>query len=146
MPAELTRRHFIKQSAVGAAALAAATAIPAVHVRGAQSSTSEPLLRWGIIGTGTRGHKTHVLTLKEMAPQFELIALCDVAQSRASSAWESPRASRRSVTCEAIEAKSQPSSAWARRRRSRSNGSAGGRFARPFAVSSSDLILAIYHV
>ena len=58
------------------------------------------------------------------------IALCEVAQSRASSTCESPRASRRSVTCAAIEAKSQPSSAWARRRRSRSNGSAGGRFAR----------------
>ena len=74
------------------------------------------------------------------------MALCDVAQSRASSTCESPRASRRSVTCAAIEAKSQPSSAWASRRRSRSNGSAGVRFARPFAVSSSDLILAIYHV
>src|SRR5690348_14939500 len=79
---ELSRRHFIKQSAVGAAAIAAASAIPAVHVRAAQSSTSEPLLRWGIIGTGTRGNATHVAALKEMAPEFELIALCDVAESR----------------------------------------------------------------
>ena len=58
------------------------------------------------------------------------MALWDVEQSRASSTWERPRASRRSVTWAAIEAKSQPSSAWARRRRSRSNGSAGVRFAR----------------
>ena len=56
------------------------------------------------------------------------MALCDVAQSRASSTWESPRASRRSVTCVAIEANSQPSSAWARRRRIRSIGSDGVRF------------------
>jgi predicted dehydrogenase len=86
---ELSRRHFMKQSAVGAAALAAVSAIPAVHVRGAQSTNSEPLLRWGIIGTGTRGHKTHVLTLKEMAPEFELIALCDVAESRLKAASKS---------------------------------------------------------
>ena len=74
------------------------------------------------------------------------MALWDVEQSRASSTWERPRASRRSVTWAAIEAKSQPSSAWARRRRSRSNGSAGVRFARAFADPSSDIILAIYHV
>ena len=55
------------------------------------------------------------------------MALCDVAQSLASSTCESPSASRRSVTCVAIEAKSQPSSAWASRRRSLSNGSAAVR-------------------
>jgi predicted dehydrogenase len=81
---ELTRRRFITQSAVGAAAVAAAAAmaVPAVHVRGAESSLSTPLLRWGIIGTGTRGNGTHVPALKEMAPEFDVAALCDVVEGR----------------------------------------------------------------
>jgi len=65
---ELTRRRFIRQSAAGAAALAAAAAvaIPAVHVRASESSSSA-LLRWGIIGTGTRGNMTHVTALLPMS-------------------------------------------------------------------------------
>src|SRR6188768_3234804 len=72
---ELTRRRFIRQSAAGA--------IPAVHVRASESSSSA-LLRWGIIGTGTRGNMTHVTALAAAgpAPECELLALCDVVEER----------------------------------------------------------------
>jgi predicted dehydrogenase len=87
---ELTRRRFITQSAGSAAAFAAAAvgAVPAVHVRGAEApagSSGSPL-RWGIIGTGARGSGTHVNALNAMAPQCELVALCDVVESRLNNA------------------------------------------------------------
>ncbi len=50
------------------------------------------------------------------------IADCVVSHRDASSVCESPSSRRRSATCDAIEAKSQPSSAPARCRRSRSTG------------------------
>jgi predicted dehydrogenase len=82
---EFTRRRFITQSAIGAAAFAAAAAItvPAVHVRASEGSSSATL-RWGIIGTGTRGNMTHVTALAAAgpAPECELLALCDVAEDR----------------------------------------------------------------
>jgi predicted dehydrogenase len=83
---ELTRRHFIRQSAAGAAAAMAAAAtmaVPAVHVRASEAASSA-LLRWGIIGTGTRGNMTHVTALAAAgpAPECELLALCDVAEDR----------------------------------------------------------------
>src|SRR5688500_14116433 len=80
----LTRRRFITQSAAGAAAAAfgAGGVIPAVHVQGADSPASgAPALRWGIIGTGTRGNQTHVPAI-HAAEQCELLALCDVAEDR----------------------------------------------------------------
>jgi predicted dehydrogenase len=71
------------QSAVGAAALAAAAmAVPAVHARGAESSSGTPMLRWGVIGTGTRGNFTHVTALNAIAPEHEIVMLCDVAEDR----------------------------------------------------------------
>jgi predicted dehydrogenase len=83
---ELTRRRFIAQSAVGAAALAgAALAAPPVHVRAADApagSGGSPPLRWGILGTGTRGNFTHVTALNAMPEAGELVALCDVAEDR----------------------------------------------------------------
>ena len=80
---ELTRRHFVTQSAVGVAALAA-LALPRVHVRG-EGASGSALLRWGIIGTGTRGNQTHVPAVNEAA-QCELVALCDVAEDRLAAA------------------------------------------------------------
>src|SRR4051812_48766126 len=84
MPAELTRRRFIARSAVGAAAFAAAAAVPGVHVRASEPSGGAEALRWGIIGTGTRGNFTHVTALNALAPEHghELLALCDVAEDR----------------------------------------------------------------
>lgn len=78
---ELTRRRFITQSAAGAAALAAAMTIPAVHVRASDTSSSTSL-RWGIIGTGTRGNHTHVTALNGIAPEHQILALCDVVEER----------------------------------------------------------------
>lgn len=40
-----------------------------------------PALRWGIIGTGTRGAFTHIPVLKD-APDSELVALCDISEQR----------------------------------------------------------------
>src|SRR5687767_12863336 len=81
---ELTRRRFMTQSALSAAALA--TVAGAVHVRGAADSPagsggSPPLLRWGIIGTGTRGNATHIPAV-HAADACELVALCDVVEDR----------------------------------------------------------------
>jgi predicted dehydrogenase len=41
-------------------------------------------LKWGIIGTGTRGNFTHVSALNALASdhEHELVALCDVAEDR----------------------------------------------------------------
>jgi predicted dehydrogenase len=69
----ITRRSFV------AGAAAAAVAATATRLRAAQPA--EPVLRWGIIGTGTRGAFTHIPVLKE-APASQLVALCDVSQER----------------------------------------------------------------
>ena len=45
------------------------------------------VLRWGVIGTGTRGGWTHIPVLKE-APQSQTIALCDVSEPRLKAAAE----------------------------------------------------------
>jgi predicted dehydrogenase len=79
--AGLSRRTFIR---TGAAAAATLTAAPAA--RGFFSDANSPsgggaTLRWGIIGTGTRGTFTHMPVLKE-APESQLLALCDVADDR----------------------------------------------------------------
>src|SRR5690348_18379891 len=49
----------------------------------AQSPSSEKAaaLRWGIIGTGTRGMWTHVRVLQS-APESQIVALCDVSEQR----------------------------------------------------------------
>src|SRR5579884_315436 len=70
-----SRRTFL-WAAAGAAS--AAALFP--HVACA-SDESEPLLRWGVIGTGTRGAFTHLPVLKE-APRSRVVALCDVDESR----------------------------------------------------------------
>jgi predicted dehydrogenase len=90
---ELTRRRFIAQSA----AVGAAAAYAAVHVRGAESVSSAPTLRWGVIGTGNRGNFTHVTALIALAGegQHELVALCDVVEERLKDAAK--RAAAKSV-------------------------------------------------
>ena len=51
----------------------------------AGQSSEDIALRWGIIGTGTRGAFTHIPVLKE-APQSQIVALCDVSEQRLSAA------------------------------------------------------------
>ena len=77
--AQVSRREILAAAAVGAASLA----VPSAQARPAPNQ--EPTLKWGIIGTGTRGAYTHIPVLKE-APESEIVALCDVSQERLSSA------------------------------------------------------------
>ena len=70
---KLSRRRMLMAAAAGAAGLALAPATA--------SSKAETTLRWGIIGTGTRGMWTHVPVLKE-APDSQLVALCDISEER----------------------------------------------------------------
>jgi predicted dehydrogenase len=69
----LSRRSFLIASAAGAAI--------AMHGLSSHAAESATQLRWGIIGTGTRGGWTHVPVLKE-APGCEIAALCDVSDER----------------------------------------------------------------
>lgn len=85
----LTRRNLLAATAVGALAgmarpLAAAEAQPADKPATGSVPT---VLRWGVIGTGTRGGWTHIPVLKE-APQSQTIALCDVSEPRLKAAAE----------------------------------------------------------
>jgi myo-inositol 2-dehydrogenase / D-chiro-inositol 1-dehydrogenase len=77
----VSRRHFLGNAAVAGAAgiLWAAGSSSAGADEG--SSNKNVTLRWGIIGTGTRGTFTHVPVLKE-APESRIVALCDVAEDR----------------------------------------------------------------
>jgi predicted dehydrogenase len=79
----LSRRNLLAMAAVGAGGLLAGN-----QPTRADSPQANPVanqkaatLRWGIIGTGTRGAFTHIPTLKE-APDSELLALCDVSEER----------------------------------------------------------------
>jgi predicted dehydrogenase len=74
-------------TAATGAAVAIAHGLAAIPARAQQtpSPASESHLRWGIIGTGTRGAYTHIPVLKE-APDSEIGALCDVSEERLSSA------------------------------------------------------------
>ena len=71
----LSRRTFLGTTTAG-------LALAAGGVFGAGPRSSEgATLRWGIIGTGTRGTFTHIPVLKE-APESEVVALCDVSDER----------------------------------------------------------------
>ena len=75
----MSRRTFL----AGAAAAGGAAALP---LAGAPVPTTRPgggaaTLKWGIIGTGTRGAYTHIPVLKE-APESQIVALCDVDAAR----------------------------------------------------------------
>jgi predicted dehydrogenase len=88
-----SRREFLAAGAVAAAGLALSSATNSL--RAADAAQNQPAvpsgdnpsatLRWGIIGTGTRGAFTHIPVLKE-APESQVLALCDVAESRLQSA------------------------------------------------------------
>jgi predicted dehydrogenase len=68
--------------AMGAGSLRAATdAQPAGGAPSSSTGKPEGTLRWGVIGTGTRGGWTHIPVLKE-APESQTIALCDVSEER----------------------------------------------------------------
>lgn len=79
----LSRRDFLSAAGAGLALSAGAGALAAESPQKApqRASNSEPALRWGIIGTGTRGGWTHLPVLKS-APESRLVALCDVSEQR----------------------------------------------------------------
>lgn len=82
---QFSRRDLLGRAAVGAAAVMMATR--AATAEDAPAAKGPATLRWGIIGTGTRGAFTHIPCQKE-APESELLALCDVAENRLKSAAE----------------------------------------------------------
>ena len=73
---ELSRRRFVGAAAAGAVA----SMSPRFSADGAAAG-SGATLRWGIIGTGTRGAFTHIPVLKEV-PESQLVGLCDVSEER----------------------------------------------------------------
>lgn len=75
-----SRREFLASAAAGAT-LAAMGRTVFASPADAPLPSGDPLLRWGIIGTGTRGTWTHLPVMKE-APESKLIALCDVSEQR----------------------------------------------------------------
>ena len=77
---ELSRRSFVAAAAAGAVASMTLRLAADTPAAGAGAA-----LRWGIIGTGTRGAFTHIPVLKE-APESQLVALCDVSEERLSAA------------------------------------------------------------
>jgi predicted dehydrogenase len=83
---KLSRRAMLSAAAVGALAAgagslrAATDAQPGGAPTGSKSK-SDATLRWGVIGTGTRGGWTHIPVLKE-APESQTVALCDVSPER----------------------------------------------------------------
>jgi predicted dehydrogenase len=76
----VSRRTILTHVAGATAATLIATT---PHI--AAAAGERAALRWGIIGTGTRGAFTHIPTMKE-APESELLALCDVSEERLTSA------------------------------------------------------------
>jgi predicted dehydrogenase len=80
----LSRRSFVRAAA---GTMAVASLVRAGRARAADAPESagggsdDAVLRWGIIGTGTRGAFTHIPVLKE-APKSRLVALCDVSEQR----------------------------------------------------------------
>jgi predicted dehydrogenase len=71
-----SRRDLLKTATAAGVVLAASPL-----ARGSDAST----LRWGIIGTGTRGAFTHIPVLKN-APESQVVALCDVSEQRLAAA------------------------------------------------------------
>ena len=78
---DLSRRNFLAAAAAGAALAITPTAAPADEAT--QGHAGDTLLRWGLIGTGTRGTWTHIPVLKE-APDSKIVALCDISEQRLS--------------------------------------------------------------
>jgi predicted dehydrogenase len=82
---QLSRRGLLSMAAAGASTFMIAGTASAM----AETPSKDKPLRWGIIGTGTRGAYTHIPTLKEVeARGHDLIALCDVAEDRLKTAAE----------------------------------------------------------
>jgi predicted dehydrogenase len=83
---KLSRRTMLSAAALGALAVgtgavrAATDAQPGGAPSG-RTAKADATLRWGVIGTGTRGGWTHIPVLKE-APESQTIALCDVSDER----------------------------------------------------------------
>jgi predicted dehydrogenase len=83
---KLSRRTMLSAAAIGALAVGTGSLRAATDAQpgGAPSNStgkSDATLRWGVIGTGTRGGWTHIPVLKE-APESQTVALCDVSEER----------------------------------------------------------------
>ena len=78
----VSRRGFMTRAAAACAAGSTlAASMRGVFAQASQDEAKTATLRWGIIGTGTRGTFTHIPVIKE-APQSQLVALCDVHEGR----------------------------------------------------------------
>lgn len=76
----IDRRSFLVGAAAAGVAAAGAKSVPAAEAT-ATGGGNNATLKWGIIGTGTRGAYTHIPVLKE-APESQIVALCDIAEDR----------------------------------------------------------------
>jgi len=82
----VSRRNVLRAAAVGATGVAITSGFPSSAAKvGAAQASGSLTLRWGVIGTGTRGAFTHIPVLKE-APESQIVALCDIAETRLQSA------------------------------------------------------------
>src|SRR4051794_26173221 len=82
----LSRRNLLAAAASAALAAPFLRAADAPKAKATSEGSAEPVvLRWGLIGTGTRGGGTHVPVLKS-APGSELLAMCDVSEERLATA------------------------------------------------------------
>lgn len=81
----VSRRNALKHAATGLTLLGAGAVDAAEPSAVAAASSTSATLRWGIIGTGTRGAFTHIPTISAAADS-QLLALCDVSEERLSSA------------------------------------------------------------
>ena len=68
---DLTRREFLKDTAAGAATVAAFGGFAPAHVLGANDK-----IRVGVLGTGERAQ--YLMTLFQKSPSAEIVAVCDV--------------------------------------------------------------------
>jgi predicted dehydrogenase len=84
----ISRRKFVATATTGAAAMTLAASPPLLRAQSPEppaaasdDASGEAALRWGIIGTGTRGTFTHIPVIRE-APESKLLGLCDVSEQR----------------------------------------------------------------
>lgn len=88
----LTRRDFIKTSALGAAGLAGAADLLAAPPRPQPSIGSPARKRYAIVGTGGRHYMYHEAILGRFAATSELVGLCDTNPGRVKLSQDRARA------------------------------------------------------
>ena len=75
MSADSSRRQFLRRAAV-----AAAMTLPITNLRLRAAQASEPVLRWGVIGTGKRAIGAHIPAIASFE-QMKILAVCDVMEN-----------------------------------------------------------------